>query len=92
MQFFVPVPFFPSVQEGHKDYEFSKEMIKIWSSFATKNLSDSTSDQSLEFMGHKWPPQRVGEPLRYMHIGESPGMISEPFKLRVDFWNSLKLD
>lgn len=86
MQFYIPL--MTSVPKGSLDYEFSQEIVQLWTSFAKSDSSQS----DLEFIGEKWPPQEPSEPLRYMQLDRNPKMIAEPFKERIEFWNSLNLE
>jgi hypothetical protein len=46
------------------------------------------------FFGKKWEPTKMldaNDTLSFFEIGSNPGMIREPFKAAVDFWNALNI-
>lgn len=87
MQFYIPLPLMPIVPPNHADYKFSKEMIRLWASFAKASIT--SEDSTLEFMGQTWHPQKVNETLNYLKLDATPSIISAPFEERVKFWNSI---
>lgn len=86
MEFFMPM--MASVPKGSVDYEFSKKFVKLIVQFAKLDLKLKKSPV-LEFLGKVWTPQEKNSELKYMKLNWRPEMISEPFKDRIDFWQSL---
>ncbi|CAG7821833.1 unnamed protein product, partial [Allacma fusca] len=66
------------------DYNFSKDMVKLWVDFAR----DPTS---MTFRGVGFSKLEPGKPVQYLELCEDPKMVDEPFKDRVDALKSLGL-
>ncbi|CAG7728616.1 unnamed protein product, partial [Allacma fusca] len=66
------------------DYNFSKDMVKLWVDFAT----DPTS---MSFRGVTFSKQQPVKRLQYLELCENPKMIDEPFQERVYALKSLGL-
>ncbi|CAG7727296.1 unnamed protein product [Allacma fusca] len=67
------------------DLQFSKDLIKLWVSFA--------KNESMSFRGVAFPPISSDSdgPLKYMDLTESPAMIDEPFLGRMTHLDSLQM-
>ncbi|ODN06567.1 Venom carboxylesterase-6 [Orchesella cincta] len=76
------------IKENTKDYDASKELVKLWVQFAT-------DDTRMTYNNRTWTP--VNGPsgsynlMRFHNIPEQSGMkeMSESLKRRLQFWNSL---
>jgi hypothetical protein len=78
----------PEYNPGDENYEFSRDVIKLWVSFARDGKPS-------EFKGVTWnpinPKETSSSPLKYLEISKNPKIIQESFSDRVKFWNSLNL-
>jgi hypothetical protein len=43
-------------------------------------------------MGTKWEPVESGKELTYLKIDREPAFVTQPYKDRIQFWNSLSLN
>src|ERR1051325_10165737 len=89
-------PKYPFIGRDHRNYEFSKNFVRLWVHFATHR---TTSGLSWKYGGRssilKWKKlDRAaalrGQPLQLMEFNNDiPEMIEEPFKDRADFFDTL---
>ncbi|ODM99000.1 Venom carboxylesterase-6 [Orchesella cincta] len=88
------------IKPGHPQYEFSKKLIKVWTSFARNGKPDQldgvTWDKvNLAVGDGNSTTNKVSStsPIpKYLHINSNrPEMIDEPFHSRLSFWHELKL-
>ncbi|CAG7729807.1 unnamed protein product [Allacma fusca] len=66
------------------DYNFSKDMVKLWVDFAR----DPTT---MTFRGVEFSKQEQDKPLQYLELCENPKMIVEPFGERAAALKALGL-
>ncbi|CAG7821048.1 unnamed protein product [Allacma fusca] len=66
------------------DYIFSKDMVQLWVDFAR-------DETSMTFRGVEFPKQDPGKHIQYFELCETPQVIEEPFRERVDKLKSLGL-
>lgn len=85
------MPLLAKVSPSHRDYEFSREIIKLWVEFAKADIdnSNSAAKTELQFLGEAWPPQDPSEPLQYFQLDLKPQLVSQPYTDRIQFWDSL---
>lgn len=89
------MPLLAKVPPSHKDYQMSREIVKLWVQFAKAEVDveegSIKSRMELEFLGTKWPPQDPTQPLQYFQLDATPKLIQQPYTDRIQFWNSLDL-
>ncbi|ODM98999.1 Venom carboxylesterase-6 [Orchesella cincta] len=80
-----------TINEHSSRYPFSREMVKLWVSFAKAGKPN-------DFAGVSWDPlkfdkktNKTSTPLQYLRLGNVPAMIDEPFTKRLNFWTDLNL-
>lgn len=84
------IPGMASVPKDSKDYNFSKEIVKLVLQFV-KLDTNKNKNPELKFLGERWTPQEANKPLKFMRLNSKPGMISHPFEDRMGFWTKLNL-
>lgn len=80
MPLLFPINYVAYVGQGHPDYEFSKEMIRLFTQFAR------SGGQELEWFGRKWDK---GPRYMRLHDRGNSGMVEDPFGHRLEFWKAL---
>ncbi|CAG7717815.1 unnamed protein product, partial [Allacma fusca] len=80
LKFVFHVPWNPN----SPDYNFSKDMVKLWVDFAR-------DETSMTFRGVEFSKQEPGKPLQYLELCENPKVIDEPFGERVEALKTLGL-
>ncbi|CAL8090404.1 unnamed protein product [Orchesella dallaii] len=88
LQFYMPL--LARISPSHRDYEMSREIVKLWVQFAKEEI-DISGGTELSFLGQRWPPQDPDQPLTYFQLDTKPKLISEPNSDRIQFWNNLAL-
>ncbi|CAG7822768.1 unnamed protein product [Allacma fusca] len=68
------IPWLTNVKAGHKDYEMSKAMVKLWTSFAQNR-------KSLDFLGVTLNPvEPKDSSIKYLNINSTPSILDDPFR------------
>jgi len=86
MQWYMPEMCY--VPKKSPDYDISKEIINSLVQFVKWTPEH---DCCITFNGQHWKRQEASEPLRYMHLSRTPGMIPEPFSDRLEFWKQFQI-
>ncbi|CAG7822767.1 unnamed protein product [Allacma fusca] len=78
-----PLRFLSYVGQDHQDYEMSKSMVKLWTSFAHNK-------KTLKFRNVTWNPINPRmKSLKYLNLSLTPSIIEDPFTERYDLWASV---
>ncbi|KAG4074888.1 hypothetical protein HA402_009313 [Bradysia odoriphaga] len=75
------------INRNHKDFELSANMVKLWVSFATNDESEIVTYSNLKWM----PVSATDTKFTYLQIDTKPQLIDDPFRERVNFWESLSI-
>jgi len=78
--------YFAEVTKSSRDYEMSRSLIKLWTSYA--------KDDTMSYQNIHWDPVTATSnqtSLKYLQLDETGKIIDEPFTNRLKFWDTLKL-
>jgi len=73
-----------NVRQGHPDYDLSRKMVKLWTSFAS-------NESPLQLMGQTWlPVDPKSKGISYLKIDTKSEIIGQPNQDRMTFWKNLR--